>query len=130
MLIEGGTDRQVYDFTTDMKDFRMFAKYRSAPNATKTAGYSSWQFVFSNDDLAEIKQYLNSGKNFSLGLVCGSDPLNQSEYAVLHRDAVDELLQQGKTSITISRKTGEHAFRVSVGGGRENSLKIKANEIF
>ena len=30
-LIEGGTDRQVYDFTTDHKDFRLFVKYRSAP---------------------------------------------------------------------------------------------------
>ena len=130
MLIEGGTDRQVYDFTTDKKDFRMFAKYRSAPIETKTEEYSSWQFVFSINDLGEIKKYLKSGREFSLGLVCGTIPLNQSEYAVIHRDVVEALLEQNKTSLTISRKKGERAFRVSIGGGRENSLKIKANEIF
>ena len=47
MLIEGGTDRQVYDFTTNDKEFRLFTKYRSAPINTKTEGYSSWQFIFS-----------------------------------------------------------------------------------
>ena len=130
MIIEGGKDRQVYDFTTNKKDFIMFAKYRSTPIETKREGYFSWQFVFLSKDLNEIKEYLKSEKEFSLGLVCGVNPLNQSEYAVLHRDAVEELFAQGKTSITISRKKGEHDFRVSIGGGRENSLRIKANEIF
>ena len=130
MLIEGGTDRQVYDFTTNDKEFRLFAKYRSAPINTKAEGYYSWQFVFSDKDMDEIKAFLNSGKGFSIGLVCGADTLNQSQYAVLKRDNIEELIKQGKTSVTLSRKKGEHAFRISIGGGRENSLKIKANEIY
>ena len=77
MLIEGGTDRQVYDFTTNDKEFRLFAKYRSTPINTKTEGYNSWQFIFSEKDMDEIKAYLNSGKEFSIGLVCGADALNQ-----------------------------------------------------
>ncbi|MBQ8566949.1 MAG: hypothetical protein IJ445_05135 [Clostridia bacterium] len=130
MLIEGGTDRQVYDFTTNHKEFRLFAKYRSAPINTKTEGYCSWQFIFSEKDMDEIKAYLNSGKEFSIGLVCGADALNQSQYAVLKRKNIEELIKQGKTSVTLSRKKGERAFRISIGGGRENSLKIKANEIY
>jgi hypothetical protein len=130
MLIEGGTDRQVYDFTTNEKDFRMFAKYRSAPIPTKTEGYYSWQFVFSDNDIFEIREYLDSGREFELGLVCGSDSLNKSQYVVLKRDITEKLIEQGKKSITISRKKGERAFRISVGGGRENSIKVKANEIY
>ena len=78
----------------------------------------------------EITAYLNSGKEFSIGLVCGEDALNQSQYAVLKREIIEELIKQGKTSITLSRKKGERAFRLSIGGGRENALKIKANEIY
>ncbi len=130
MLIEGGTDRQVYDFTTNEKDFRMFAKYRSSPIKTKTEGYYSWQFVFSNKDMDEIRKYLTSGKELSIGLVCGTDSLNQSQYAVLKRETIEELINQGKTSVTLSRKKGEHSFRISIGGGREKSLKIKANVIY
>lgn len=130
MLIEGGDDRQVYDFTTDKKDFRLFVKYRSAPNNTKTAGYNSWKFELSDNELCEIKQYLQSGKEFCLGLVCGYEELIKSQYAVLYKENVEALLEQGKRKFTISRKTGEHNFRIPMGGGRENSLKVKTNNIF
>ena len=130
MLIEGGTDRQVYDFTTDQKDFRMFAKYRSSPINTKTEDYFSWQFIFSDNDINEIKEYLKSEKEFSLVLVCGADSLKQSQYAILKREDIEKLIQQGKKSLTVSRKKGEHDFRISVGGGRENSLRIKANRVY
>ncbi|MGI6534583.1 MAG: hypothetical protein ACOX23_08325 [Peptococcia bacterium] len=32
-----------------------------------------------------------------------------------------------KTSITISRKKNEKAYRISVGGGRENAMQVKAS---
>lgn len=130
MLIEGGTDRQVYDFTTDEKEIRMFVKYRSTPIDTKTEGYCSWQFIFSDKDVREIKDYLISKKDFALGLVCGADKLNESQYAVLGREVIEELFAQGKTSLTVSRKKNERCFRVSIGGGRDNSIKVKANRIY
>lgn len=34
-LIEGGVDRQIYEFTTDLGDFRLFLKYRSKEINTK-----------------------------------------------------------------------------------------------
>ena len=130
MLIEGGADRQVYDFTTDEKETRLFVKYRSAPIDTKTEGYFSWQFIFSDKDLREIKDYLKSERDFSLGLVCGANKLNQSQYVVLERKVIEELFVQGKTSLTVSRKKNERYFRVAVGGGRDNSIKVKANRIY
>lgn len=128
-LIEGGTDRQVYDFTTDHKDFRLFVKYRSAPG-TKTKDYNSWQFVFSDSDIQELKDYMALDLELSVGLVCGQEPLHQSEYAVLHKDIVEKIFAEGKKSITISRKKGEKAFRISVGGGRNNALMVKANALY
>ena len=130
MLIEGGADRQVYDFTTDEKEIRMFVKYRSAPIETKTEDYFSWQFVFSEKDLREINSYLKSNKEFSLGLVCGASKLNKSQYVVVEREVVEELFSQRKTSLTVSRRKNERYFRISIGGGRENSIKVKANRIY
>ena len=130
MLIEGGDDRQVYDFTTDHKDFRVYLKYRSMPNKTKTEGYSSWTFPFTDNEIAEIRQYLVSGKEFSVGLICGAKELKYSQYAVLKKDIVEELLTRNIFSPTISIKKNEQYFRISIGGGRENSLTVKAKDLY
>lgn len=126
-LIEGGTDRQIYDFTTDKKDFRLFVKYRSVPVKTKTEGYISWQFSFSESDIRELKECCNSMNYFSLGLICGDCSIKHGQYAVLHKEDIVKLLESGKTSITIGIKKGEHAFRIFVGGGRTNALQIPSN---
>lgn len=130
MLIEGGTDRRVYDCTTNKNEFRMFAKYRSSPINTKKEGYYSWQFIFSDKDIDEIKLFLNSEKDLRIGLVCGTERLNQSQFAVLQRKNIEELIGLGKTSITASKMTGERYFRVSIGGGRDNSMMVKASIIY
>lgn len=59
--------------------------------------------------------------------MCGQKGLSESEIAVLDKDQVKEILDLGKTSITISRKKNEKAFRISIGGGRNNSIQIKSN---
>lgn len=129
-LIEGGTDRQVYDFTTDHKDFRLFVKYRSAPNHTNNPDYNSWQFIFSPSDMEELKGYMELDRELSLGLVCGQEQLNQSHLAVLHKDELETIFAQGKNSLTVSLKKGEHSFRLSIGGGRDNALRVKTNRLY
>lgn len=57
LLVESGKDRQIYDFMTNKKEFRLFVKYRSRPLNTKTPEYSSWQFHFSDDDKREIDTF-------------------------------------------------------------------------
>ena len=129
-LIEGGKDRQIYDFTTDHKDFRLFLKYRSIPNV-EGQDYTSWQFVFSDEDIAKLTEYMKMDLELSIGLVCGRKALPESEYAVLHKDDIQKIFfDEGKKSLTIGRKKGEHAFRISVGGGRDNAHKIKANTLY
>ena len=127
VLVEGGTDRQVYEFTTNEGNFKLFLKYRSEPIPTKTYGYQSWQFVFSAGDIAELRRYVSENKHLSVGLVCGTSILSNSEYAVLHKEEISELLDAGRTSLTISRRSGEKAFRISVGGGRENAMTVESN---
>ena len=68
----------------------------------------------------------NSG--LSLALVCGMEGLSDSEIAVLNKSEVEELLNLEKLSITISRKKNERAYRISIGGGRNSAMKIKANQ--
>jgi len=129
-LIEGGDDRQIYDFTTDDTEFRLFVKYRSKPIETKAADYFSWQFAFSASDIQELSDYCSRDINISLGLVCGNTPMNDSRYAVLHKDELVQLIQTGKKSITLSKKKHEHAFRLHMGGGREKAVTIPSNRLY
>lgn len=127
-LIEGGDDRQVYDFTTDKGDFRMFVKYRAENKKTKRHDYFSWDFNLVND-IDEIKSYISAGKKLVLFLVCGMENLKDSELAILDEDDLTELFELGKNTITISRKKNEKAYRIAIGGGRSNSKQIKASRI-
>ena len=125
-LVENGDDRQVYDFTTDKSECRLFIKYRANKQDTKKPDYSSWIFAIS-DDKAELQKYIDEGKNLLLALVCVSSELDKSQLAILDKSQIQDILSREKTSITISRIKGEKAFRISVGGGRENSIQVKCN---
>ena len=126
-LVEGDDDRQIYDLTTNTGECRLFIKYRADKEKRKTEDYSSWVFNLTDSDKQEILSYIDNGYNLVLALVCGVAGLSDSEIAVIDKDQIKELLALGKSSITISIKKGEHAFRISVGGGRENAMKIKTN---
>lgn len=128
-LVEGDTDRQVYDFTTNNAEFRLFIKYRADKQSTKTDNYNSWLFSLTESDKSEILGYIKDGYNLVMALVCGVAGLSESEIAVLNKDEINKIINMQKTSITISRKKNERAFRISIGGGRDNSMQIKANRL-
>jgi len=130
MLIESNNDRQIYEFTTNQKDFWLFLKYRSIASGTKRDDYSSWQFTFSASDISELQDLVSQKKALSLGLICGTKKLIGSEYAVLHKKDVQRILDANKTSLTISRRRGEKAFRISMGGGRDNAMLIRSNRVY
>lgn len=125
-LIEGGESRQIYDFTTNNTEFRLFTKYRADKNATKKENYNSWTFTFTDSDKDEIAQYINENHNLIIGMVCGSKNLSQSEIIFIDKDEILRLLET-KSSLNISRMKGEHAFRISTGGGRAKAYQVKAN---
>lgn len=126
-LVEGNDDRQVYDLTTDTGVCRLFIKYRANKQDTKTPDYNSWVFVVTDSDKKEMVDYLHSGYNLLLALVCGVTGISGSEIAVLDKYQIEELIGLGKNSITISRKKNERAYRISVGGGREKAMQIRNN---
>lgn len=126
-LVEGGDKRRIYKVITNKEKYEIFMKYRTAP-ATDNNEYSSWQFIFSFDEITEIKKLL--GKEFKILLVCGKEKLNTSEIVVLNEEDVRKcLIDSGKNNFTIGRKKHEKAFRISMGGGRGNGLQIKANSL-
>ncbi len=125
-MVESDDNRQVYDLTTDTGECRLFIKYRADKQDIKTPDYNSWLFTLTDRDKQEIIEYLANGYNLVIALVCGIKGLVDSEIAVLDKDEVHNLLDLDKNSITISRKKNERAYRISVGGGRENAMQIKA----
>ena len=126
-LVESNDSRQIYDFTTNRGEFRIFIKYRADRQATKTIDYNSWVFNLTETDKIEIKNYIASGYNLLLTLVCGIEGLSDSEVAVVDKEQVEELMHLGKDSITISRKKNEKSYRISIGGGRENAILVRSN---
>lgn len=126
-LVEIDDDRRVYDMTTNQSSFRLYIKHRTIGTQTKTEGYNSWQFVFTQKELDELNDYMHNDYNLLLVLVCGARKLSDTEIAILKRDEIEELMRLEKTSISISRKKGERAFRISVGGGREAAMRIETN---
>ena len=126
-LVESDDNRQIYDLTTNNGSCRLYIKYRADRIRTKTEDYNSWQFGFSQSEIDELKNYMNSNINLSMALVCGVEGLSESEIAVLDKKEINELLKLDKKSITISRKKNERAYRISLGGGRSAAIQVKAN---
>lgn len=128
-LVEPGKDRQIYEFTTDQGDFKLFTKYRSIPT-TSSEAYTSWTFIFTDNDIKELNEYLASSKHLSVGLICGDSTLSSSLLAFLHKEEIQALFDAGKKSFTISHEKNDHHYKISMGGGRDNCLKIKSNRPF
>ena len=129
-LVEGNNDRQIYDFTIDDGEFRLFIKYRADGHLGKDGNYRSWYFTFSQEDINEIKTFLRDNYNLLVALVCGAKKLNESELVIINSRELKRLfIEDNRTSITISRLKGEKAFRISIGGGRSNSIKIPTNRL-
>ncbi len=126
-LVEGDDDSQVYDLYADKFDTRLYIKYRKKIQKGKKKDYSSWQFNFTEKELRSIENYFQNCKNLSLALVCITEPLYKSELAVLNKKDIQEVLTLTHGSFTISRAKNEKYFRISVGGGREKALLIKAS---
>ncbi len=126
-LIESDDNRQLYGLMTDKNECQLFIKYRSAKIDTKTKDYYSWLFSLTERDKSEIQALIDKGYNLVLVLVCGVAGLSDSELALIDKEQVKELISMGKDSITISRKKHERAYRILVGGGRENAMQVTAN---
>lgn len=129
VLLEPGKDRQIYEFTTDQGDFNLFSKYRSV-TTTSNEEYTSWSFVFTANDMEELKGFIASDKHLSVGLVCGDSSLSASHLAFLHKDELQELFNAGKSSFTISHRKGEHSYKIYMGGSRDNCQKVECNRSF
>ena len=126
-LVESDDDRQVYDLTTNKGNYRLYIKYRKDKQKIKTTSYNSWQFAFSENEIDELKSYIKQNLNFAIALVCGVKALGDSEIAVLDSKQIEDIIRLGKKSISLSKKKNEKAYRVSLGGGRDNAMQIKTN---
>lgn len=126
-LIESDDTRQLYCLTTDNNECRLFIKYRTMRNETKTEDYNSWVFNLTERDKNEIQSLIEEGHNLVLALVCGVAGFSDSELALLDKEQIKRIIDLGKGSITISRKKRERACRISIGGGRGNAMRVAFN---
>ena len=126
-LVENGSDRRIYDVTTNDGDFRLYMKYRTKPS-TDNDLLTSWQFMFNKEEIEELKNKCKEG--IRLILICGKEDLKDSQFAVLYNTEIKKAIcDSGKTSITIGRKKHARNFYISMGGGHINDLLITANRL-
>lgn len=132
VLIDSSSDdNRTYLFTSDTeKDFIAFLKASMSPTVRNKT--TSWQFIFSDNEIAYIKHAICNEQNIKLFLLCGRKELRNSEIAILECDEIcDSIFQNSvdKKSITVRKQTGFNNYYISRGGGRENDLKIPMNRI-
>lgn len=126
-LVENGSERRIYDVTTNDGDYRLYMKYRTKPS-TDNDDLTSWQFSFTEEEIEDFRN--NCQETARLILICGKEELKNSQIAVLYYSEIKQTIcDSGKSSITIGRRKHARNFYISMGGGRVNDLLITANRI-
>lgn len=126
-LVESDDKRQIYNIATNNGEYLLYIKYRSDKSNLKTQDYNSWQFVLSDGEVEEIKEIINSDKNFQMVLVCGLKNLSKSEVAVIGKDEISKIFDLDKSSFTISRKKNGRVYRVFIDGSRATAMQVRSN---
>lgn len=129
VLVEAGENRQVYEITADDTEFRLYMKYRKT-SRLGTDGYRSWTFSLTDNEVNELKDYLAQNLHLSMHLICVEEELSSSELVVIHGEEIQQLLDGGKTSITVSIKPRERAYRISIGGDRDNAIRVPTSRYY
>jgi hypothetical protein len=129
VLISSGEQKQIYEFTTNtsQKDFILYLIYRTQKD-NKKDDYSSWSFGDIRENITELMGYGNDNKHLVLALICVKKKIKDSEIAFLFDEDIESI--RNKTSITLSRKTGEKYFRLFMGESRDKSRQIKCDPDF
>jgi hypothetical protein len=131
-IIEPGDSRRIYSLTTDKGNFRIYAKYRSAPEKRQNTDTQRWQFTFSPEEIQYIRTYTEDGHKLFFALICGQEDLQNSEIAFLSLDEVKDCLdvdyERPSYYINIKVVKGSRVLRAH-GTGRSDLLNDKDNTI-
>jgi len=125
-------DSRIYFLTSDLEDdFIAYLKFCMSPKKNKDDS-TSWQFIFSKEEIEYLANKLCKNENIKLILLCGKKNLRYSEIAIIESDEIECSLfgtGQNRSRITLSRKKGFESYSLSRGGGRANDIKIPTNRI-
>jgi hypothetical protein len=132
VLIDGDSDdKRIYQFTSDTdSDFIAYLKHCMAP--TERSKSTSWQFMFSDEEINYLMEKLCNNENIKLVLLCGKRDFRYSEIAVIEKNEIESSIfekSKDKKNITLFRGKGCESYRISRGGGRENDLIIPTSRI-
>lgn len=93
-IIERGDSRRRYSLVTNKGEYNIYAKYVSAPIKRQNKDTQLWQFIFSREEVEDIKNYEENenGKKLYFVLICGREKLQDSEIAILSLDEAKDCL--------------------------------------
>ena len=121
LLQRNSDNRSIYTIETNSsQNCCVFFKH----TAQKREDSPSWQFVFTQNEMATLEKCYNDKVPTFVFLLCRTSNLKNSEIAVLN---LKEFRDLNKDSITV-RPDG-HSFYISRGKSPDNSVKIPRNRI-
>lgn len=84
-LFEGKNDknRRIYDFSTNMGNYRVYVKYSEKSSSTSKYEKSHiWNFKFTENQIDELKDIQTIERELYFAFICGHEKLNQSKIMV------------------------------------------------
>lgn len=134
--------RKVYDFMTDKGDFRVYVKYIGSPTSiSKKNNRKIWSFPFTEDQIDELKDLIDSKKEFYFCTVCGESKLNGSKLVVIDKESALDCIDLNRKNmykpqhLKVRHVKGHWNFdiygtsRADKKHGDDNTIQVKANGI-
>lgn len=133
-------NRQIYNISTNKGEYMMYVKFHTSPTGTKDY---NWSFVFTDNEIAEIKNLKNEKKQLIFAFICCQKEIASSnqEIAIVYWDEFIQCLDinkevfKNRPRLSIKLIKRARAFRIY--GSRkadmleekDNTLKIERNRL-
>ncbi len=129
--------RKIYELITNKEHYVVYTKYNSSGKLTKKDKRYQWQFLFSKDEVNEIKEKLKENSKLLVTLICANKELdtNNCEIVLVHREEFERCIDinneyRDSHRITVRRDKNRTGVRIygdmldDIKEGRDTTIMI------
>lgn len=135
-LISKNEGRGIYNLNTDKDDYTVYMKY--ANNSNKSS--RRWNFNYTENNIEEIRDYVEKEKNIIFCYICAYDDLKNSEVAIAYLDELKKCINPGckinkSNLVRIYKKSHSPVLRMygtarsDIKDGKDNTVHLERNRI-
>ena len=135
-LVSKNDGRGIYKLTTNKEDYIVYIKY--ATNSNKN--HRRWTFNYTDNNVEEIKKYMEEDKNIIFAYICAYDDLRNSEIAIAKLEELKECInpkckRNTVNRVSIYKKPHSPVLRMygtkraDIKDGKDNAIHLRRNRI-